>query len=274
MNAVAPVTTFRSPEAVKVPEAALKAVATNSLRHLVEANQHVKAANFPSAMSSVVLSIEEAGKLGFLASTGAVPTRGNKHATNSILFFALLAVVEGLTTGGAQDWRAILRCEDNQPDLALTPRQQQEMADHPEVAEFVRRVRNGELPDKQARVAAWAAAFVAKEQRDGTSKRWEPLITRGLQALRLGATYVDVNPSTGTWTDPNSVDAELVRCLCGAAYGLLLLVVLLTRHTRPTIELEDLAGSIPEDLIGQKEIHEFIQKLNAASQAESSINAA
>jgi AbiV len=257
---------------VSVPEGALKALAANAIRHLIEANDHFKAGRYSSAQASVVLSIEESGKLGFLAGTGTTFTKGNRHAIHSILFVALLAVLEGLPQGS--EWRPILRCEETPGDLNLTSRQQQTIAEHPEVAEFVRRVQAGDLPDKQGRLEAWSAAMVAKEQRDGTAKRWEPLITRGLQALRLNATYVDVNPSTGTWTDPGSVDVDLLKFLCTGAYGLLFIVLALTRHEHPTIELQEIAGGVPEGLIGADVVHGYVEKLNAAYTAEAAGRAA
>jgi hypothetical protein len=58
---------------VTVSDAALRAVGTNALRHLLEADQHYKAGRYASATASAVLSIEGSGKLGFLAATGSMP---------------------------------------------------------------------------------------------------------------------------------------------------------------------------------------------------------
>lgn len=66
-----------------VTDAAVRAVGANAARHLLEADQHYKARRYPSATASAVLSIEESGKLTFVAVTGAMPkaTGRETHVT-------------------------------------------------------------------------------------------------------------------------------------------------------------------------------------------------
>jgi len=71
-----------------VSDAALKAVAANSVRHLLEADQHYKARRYPSATASAVLSIEEAGKLSFITAHESVP-KEKRHVAHAMLFVAL-----------------------------------------------------------------------------------------------------------------------------------------------------------------------------------------
>jgi AbiV len=226
-------------------DAALRAVAANTVRHLLEADQHYKARRYPSATASAVLSIEESGKLAFLAATGSAPkAKGRRrHALHSILFVALLK-----TFGSpGWDWRKILAGGDASE---LTAQQQQMIVDHPEFSDFVRRVQAGELDDLGERQKEWAAAMTAKEQRDGTIKQWLPLITGGLQELRLAATYVDVGESGDTVRAPDLNDAVMPELLCAGAMGLLLLVLALASSQRETLDVQDLAGSMPDDLTG------------------------
>jgi|HubBroStandDraft_1064217.scaffolds.fasta_scaffold285855_1 hypothetical protein len=232
-----------------VNNAALGAVAANAMRHLIEADQHYKARRYPSATASAVLSIEETGKLAFFMFTGSPPKgKGHaKHAMHTVLFVALLKTVSSF--GWSNDWRQILR-EGNTPDAALTAQQKQTIADHPEVADFVRRVRAGELDDSKERLNAWAAAMTAKEQRDGTFKRWLPLITGGLQPLRLRATYVDVADSGDSWSGPDLNDSETPEILCAGALGLLGLMLAGASSIRETLDVRDLIESMPDDLTG------------------------
>jgi len=232
-----------------VSDAALKAVAANALRHLLEADQHYKARRYPSATASAVLSIEEGGKLAFLASTGSMPkAKGHvRHALHAAPFVAL-AKLFAADSAWVADWRKMLR-EGNA--LELTSQQQQTIAAHPELAEFVCRVQAGELPESKARLEAWAVAAVAKERRDGTLKNWEPLITTGLQRLRLAATYVDVGESGDAVTVPDLMnDAALPEGLCAGAAGVLVLSLTLASYVRKTLDVRDLLGSVPDDMTG------------------------
>jgi AbiV len=246
MSAASPTTMIPTPEAAKVPDATLKAVATNVVRHLCEADQHYKAARFASATSSAVLCIEEAGKLAFLLTQGSVPKRGDKHVWNSILFIALASSIGSWDC--ISEWRTILRCEEDPTKLDLTSQQQQAVADHSEVAEFVRRVQGGELPDRQARLEAFGVAFAAKEVREGKMTLWEPYIKRGLQLLRLKATYADG--------------------LCIGATCFMSFIIVLVRAARPSIDVTDL-GEISDDVIGMDTVRQFCNALVAAKARES-----
>jgi AbiV family abortive infection protein len=231
-----------------VTDAALKAVAANALRHLVESDQHYKARRYPSATASAVLSIEESGKLAFLASTGSMPkAKGHvRHALHAALFVAL-ARLFAADSAWIADWRKMLR-EGNASEL--TDQQQQAIAANPEFAEFVRRVQAGELSESKARLEAWGAAAVAKEKRDGTFKSWEPLMTTGLQRLRLAATYVDIGESGDAVTGPDLNDAGLPGGLCAGAAGVLVLSLALASYVRETLDVRDLLGSVPDDMTG------------------------
>ena len=66
-----------------VSNAALWAVAQNSIRHLVEADDHFKKQRYASVLASAVLSIEETGKLHFLAFMGK---SFDKHQHNALIF--------------------------------------------------------------------------------------------------------------------------------------------------------------------------------------------
>jgi AbiV family abortive infection protein len=83
-----------------VSEGALKAVAANAVRHLIEADQHYKAGRYPSATVSAAISIEEIGKLGFLAATGSSPKKETRYPRGSFhrphKGALKLAMVEGL----------------------------------------------------------------------------------------------------------------------------------------------------------------------------------
>jgi hypothetical protein len=142
------------------------------------------------------------------------------------------------------------RCSARGDASELTDKQQQTIATHPELAELVRRVSAGELPESKARLEAWAAAAVAKERRDGTAKNWEPLIATGLQRLRLAATYVDVGESGGVVTEPDLNDATLPEVLCAGAAGLFLFVLALLSYVRKTLDIRELCESVPNDMTG------------------------
>lgn len=231
-----------------ISDAALKAVAANALRHLLEADQHYKARRYPSATAAAVLSIEESGKLAFLVCNGFMPKAkgSSRHAMHAALFVALVRMYSP-DSAWIRDWRKVLH-DGNASEL--TNQQQQTVAAHPELAGFVRRVTAGELMESKARVEAWAAAAVAKEQRDGTSKRWEPLWTTGLQRLRLAATYVDVGESGNVVSEPDMSEAGLPEGLCAGAASVFMLAIALTSYVRKTIDVRHLGGSLPADMTG------------------------
>jgi hypothetical protein len=132
-----------------VSDAALRAIAANAVRHLLEADQHYKAARFPSATASAVLSIEEAGKLSLLVAHGSAPKQ-KRHAVHTVLFVALLKTLG--SWGWMSEWRKIIRGEANLADLRLTAQLHQDVATHSEFAKFLGRVQAGELSDSTERV--------------------------------------------------------------------------------------------------------------------------
>ena len=249
-----------------VTDAALRAVGANAVRHLLEADQHYKAWRYASATASAALSIEETGKFAIILFTGSPPkAKGHaKHAIHTIVFVAALKTVSSF--GWSSDWRQILR-EGNAPAAVFTPQQQQTIADHPEVADFVRRVQAGELDDSAERLKAWAEAVTAKEQRDGTLKRWLPLFTSGLQPLRLRATYVDVADSGDSWTGPDLDDSDTPKLLCAGALGLLKFMLAGAPTMRKTLDVRDLAESMTGDLTGAEVLRELFPWLGAAAAA-------
>jgi hypothetical protein len=256
-----------------VTDAALRAVAANATRHLFEADQHYKDRRYPSATASAVLSIEEAGKLSYITAHGSVP-KEKRHAAHAMLFVALL---KGLAQWDwTAEWARTIREGADLTQLGLTARQQHDVAAHSELAEFVRRLHAGELGDLTERVNTWAAAAIAKEQREGTFKFWDSLFTQGLQAIRLKATYVDVTASGEIQTDPNTIDDEFARFMCTGAVGFLVLALMLAMHTRKSLDLRDLLQAVPNDLTGWDVLYNALCKVlpTLAAQAEAAGNTA
>lgn len=241
-----------------VSDAALKAVSANAARHLLEADQHYKAKRYPSATASAVLSIEEAGKLNLLTIQGSTPKR-KRHASHAMLFVALLKGIGSWRW--IAEWTKILRGEALRADLELTEQQQLDVAEHPELEEFVRRVQAGELADSAERIRAWAEAVNAKEKRDGTYKTWERLFTDGLQATRLYATYVDVSDSGDLKRDPSAIDDSFAKFLCTGAVAFLVLTLLFAAQARECIEFQDLLKDFPDDLTGWSVLSDALVKI-------------
>jgi AbiV family abortive infection protein len=129
-----------------VTDAALRAVAANATRHLLEADQHYKARRYPSATASAVLSIEESGKLAFLASTGSMPkAKGRaRHAMHAALFVAL-AKLFAADSAWVADWRKMLR-DGNTSGLTTAPGFDSYYAAHHERTN-ARRAREGLPPE-------------------------------------------------------------------------------------------------------------------------------
>jgi AbiV len=242
-----------------VSDASLRAIAVNAVRHLLEADQHYKAGRFPSATTSAVLSIEEAGKLSFLTAHGFVP-KVKRHAAHAMLFLGLLKALG--SWGWTADWAKIIRGEADPADLGLTAQQQQDIAAHPELAEFVRRVEAGELSDLAERNQALGAAVVAKERREGTFQPWDSLFANGLQAIRLKATYVDVTEAGDVQTDVNTfADESMAKFMCTGAVSFLVVALLLAMYTRKSLEVQDLVGSVPDDVTGLDVLLKWTQRL-------------
>lgn len=232
---------------VTVSDATLRAIAANAVRHLLEADRHYKAGQFPSAAASAVLSIEEAGKLSFITTHGRVP-KEKRHAAHAMVFVALL---KGLGQWNwYAEWTKFVVGGADPGELGLTAQQQQDIAAHPELAAFVERLQAGELSESEARIKAWSEAVDEKEKRDGTFKSWDRLFTGGLQAIRLTATYVDVAPSGDVKTDPNTIDDSFAMLMCTGAVGFLFLMLLLAGHKRKSLEVRDLLERVPGDVTG------------------------
>lgn len=51
----------------------VRAIAVNAVRHLTDADLHLKRGSMPSAMTSAVFAIEELGKLCYIAVIGDLP---------------------------------------------------------------------------------------------------------------------------------------------------------------------------------------------------------
>lgn len=241
-----------------VSDAVVRAIAANAARHLLEADQHYKAQRFPSSTTSAVLSIEEAGKLNLLTIQGSTPRR-KRHASHAMLFVAMLKGVSSWSW--IAEWTKILRGESLPADLKLTEQQQRDVAAHPELEEFVRRIQAGELADSAERFRAWAEAVAAKEQRDGNFKTWERLFTGGLQEIRLYATYVDVSDSGELRRDPSAIDDDFAKFMCTGAVAFLLLTLLLAAQGRKCIEFRDLLRDFPDNLTGWAVLSDAISKV-------------
>jgi hypothetical protein len=238
-----------------ISDAALCAVARNSIRHLVEADDHFKKQRFASALASAVFSIEECGKLYFVALTG----KGNQpHRLKQIFFVAMLKVLMGL--GSLSKWQPILK--DGLPaDAVLSEEQQKDIAEHPEIGTFVEELRAGRLTDPQERLAAFAQAVTKKEQRDGTTARWMPFFEGALHKLRMQATYVDIADSGEQKSDPSMIEASNAKFLCAGALGLLTISfgLMWERLSSLTDEFKQL--TLTDDLTGQDTVRQVMQPI-------------
>lgn len=230
-----------------VSDAAIQAVAANAARHLLEADQHYKAGRFPSATASAVLSIEEAGKLNLLTILGSTPKK-KRHASHAALFIALLKAVGSWRWFA--EWTKLLQGETQFSDVELTDQQQLDVAQHPELEQFVCRLKAGELADSAERLRAWTEAVTAKEMRDGTYKAWERLFSGGLQEARLYATYVNISDSGDLERDPRAIDDNFAKFLCTGAVAFVFLTILLAAQGRKCIVIRDLLKEFPDDLTG------------------------
>jgi HEPN superfamily AbiV-like protein len=244
-----------------VSDEALWAVTQNAARHLAEANQHHGGGRFASAVASAVYAIEETGKLAWLVTHGESPKR-NKHAAHSMLFVALAGAISNWNW--TMDWARLV---NNQvaPDAPLTEQQRRTVAEHPEFAEFVRRLRAGELSTTEERSQAFSSAFLAKQARDGSGEPFTTLLQKGLQQSRLRAVYVDVT-ETGVST-PEATDPDGASALCWLALGWLMLIVAFAAHSRPSLRERyrpEIEGLLPGDLIGAADITRLLQAWQSA----------
>ena len=155
----------------------------------------------------------------------------------------------------------ILRAEAPAADLDLTEQQRLDVAEHPELEEFVRRVQAGELADSAERLRAWAEAVTAKERRDGSFKIWERLFRDGLQNIRLYATYVDVSDSGELKRDPGEIDDNFAKFMCTGAVAFLALTLLFAVQGRKCIEFRGLLKNFPDDLTGWSVLSDALVKM-------------
>jgi hypothetical protein len=226
---------------MKVPDVALVAVAKNSIRHANEADDHFKNQRFASGLSSAVLSIEETGKLFFLASTGKNIT---KHPIKQLPYALLLTLAE--QAQWIFYWQNILK-EGLELEAVLSDEQASFVSKNPEFADLVAELRAGKLTEVQERVTAFGAATEAMYKRDGTMERLRPWTEGALHKMRLQATYVDVNAAGDVTSDPSSIKSEFVEKLCGVAALLLILAITIFV---PKKEAQQLAGSLHPDMTG------------------------
>jgi hypothetical protein len=249
-----------SPAATVISDAALIAVAANAFRHVLEADQHYKATRFPSAIASAVLSIEEAGKLSFLGTHEHAP-KERRHAAHAILFVGLLKALGSWSW--TAEWVKFYMSGANPTDVRLSAQQQQDVAAHPELAEFVRRLQSGELADSTERLDVFAAATVEKEKREGKHQPWESLFAKGLQTLRLKATYVDVTQTGDVQTDPSALDESDAKFWCTGAVAFVILALMLAKHQRKSLQLENLFTNVnvPDDLTGFEVVYKVLCKI-------------
>jgi hypothetical protein len=247
------------PTDMPVTDEALWAVAKNAARHLIEANQHHGAKRFASAVPSAVYAIEETGKMAYLHTWGESP-KSKRHATHTMLFFALLKAASSWKW--TWEWARILR-GGLTPDVVLTEQQLRTMAEHPEYAAIVEQLRAGKLSTLEERTQAFAAAMVAKEERDGTTAEWKPRFEKGLQNERLRATYVDITESG--FSSPEAINADQASALCWLANAMLWLILVLALFGG---RLKSYGGEIehllPDDLIGAADLARILEALQKA----------
>jgi hypothetical protein len=243
-----------------VTDEALWAVAKNSYRNLIEANQHYSAKRFASALASAVYAIEEAGKMTFLATHGVSP-KANRHAAHTMLFFALVKAITNWKS--TTEWARILR-EGLASDAVLSEQQQRTMVEHPEYAAIVEQLRAGKLSTLEERIKAFTAAIVAREERDGTTAQWKPRFEKGLQQERLLATYVDVTEFG--FNNPELTDPDKASAMCWAAFVMLWLVLAMAFVDGRLNNYKAEVGEMwPDDLIGAADLARILQVLQDAS---------
>lgn len=235
-------------ETAKSPasDEALRAIALNVARHLDDAFQLLGIGRTPSATASAILAAEELGKLVLQMSSAAIlPLPKKLHAAHGRLLVSLVQILEN--SGWETEW-ARFRDEDIAV-ASIEPNYVLRMKEHPEYAEFLRKVDAGELTDAHQRRSAWVEATTAKMTREITgwvagritiSNRTKILLSEGLQRLRLKATFVDVDRSGEIANDPRSLCEDVPRGLCLAVTDLFVAVVKMVDHYRPSLSLTDI----------------------------------
>jgi hypothetical protein len=240
-----------------VSDAALWAVAQNAIRHLIEADEHFKKQRYASSLASAVLSVEETGKLHFLAFCGKT-FEGNKHKGHQIIFVAALNLLAELPK--TAPWQRILK-QGLLADAALSVELQQIVAENPEFNEFIDALRKGALSDPKERVAAWAKAMQAKKLRDGTTETWRPFIDGLFHKLRMKATYVDIGETGEVTSGPSFIDAGNAEFMCFGALGLLMLAFGLTVRARLWNHRDDFTRALPEDITGMATFMQVVRPI-------------
>lgn len=232
-----------------ISESAFWAVAENSIRLLIEADELFKRHRPASALSTAVLSIEETGKLVFLNATGICEQR---HRLKQWPFILMLFVCANL--GRFSHWQQVLK-EGLDPISPLSDEQQRDVAAHPEFAEFVRRLRAGELTEKQERIEAFTPGAIAQCERDGTNAAWRPLIEGRLHELRMQATYADIGDAGEILPGPTSVSPETAEALIIGGVFLLAFAIKMILPER----MDDFMNSIPHEVSGQRLLMPLIE---------------
>lgn len=241
----------------------MRALAVNAVRHLTDADLHLKSGNMPSATSSAVLAIEELGKLCYISAMNDLPPPHLRrhHPTNTLIYVVLLHFVHSLPRNS--EWSQILR-EGDKANVPLTESQKQTIAKYPEFAQFMDRLKAGALEDPTERLQAWAAAAAVKADKEREFEPWMPLIKRGLQDFRLAATYVDQRGPPESWNDPQTVDPDVTRTLCVSGLLFLVLVFALAEAARPALAVRDLM-TFPADFTGVDVLSNFLQRLQSSA---------
>jgi hypothetical protein len=239
-----------SPDRPRCSSAALIAIAKNAIRHLKDADEHFKRQQYASSLSAAVLSIEETGKLLFMGITGRLVK--NTHVWKQIPFVTFLKLMTGLQW--AADWQKILK-EGLPINAVLSPEQQKYLDAHPEYVDLLDKLRAGELPELQQRVAAFTEALRAQENRDGTANYWLPYFDGYFHKLRMQATYVDIADTGEVTSDPARIEPVLAEAMFP---GALLLLFISTALVLPA-EHENLCRLIPDNITGTETVLEIIQ---------------
>jgi len=92
---------------------------------------------------------------------------------------------------GMLEWQPILR-NGWTLETTLSESQQRTLAEHPEYADIVRRMKAAELSTVEEPTQALVAASTVRAERDGTNAKLQPIVDQGLNQLRVQGTYVDL----------------------------------------------------------------------------------
>ena len=109
--------------------------------------------------------------------------------------------------------------------------------------------------------------MVAKHQRDGSEDRWKPWFDKGLQDVRLRATYVDVTESG--FTSPDTVDADTAKAACCLALIFLTLIILMLLYASGQLKThrQEIDRLLTDDLMGADDIRKYMEIFQKAADA-------